>query len=249
MNTIREKARTLKEAKYKKNEAIDPDLFKFLSAWDLNYNEKLNKINLFNQELTSQWSSVQKQLFVKLLYHQRAHFDDVLWYMGCFAPDAKTKEVILENIRDEFGGNGPSHEKLYLDFAENIGLDLTYELLEEKSYYPFLREYNLGHLKWLRENDWNHRLAAFAALERLDNLDYVVLRNVAISLGASKTSLVFFNVHICVAHFEEIEQYGAFTELWQKDPDVVRHAFNFIGNYQIGIWEKISYAIFNQTYS
>jgi hypothetical protein len=225
--------------------AIEIDVAKlhqFLTSWDQAYQEKLNGIDLFKRELTSEWSKTQKQFFAKVLYHQRGHFSDVLWYMGNFAPNAKAKEMVLENIRDEFGKQGMSHESLYFDFAKSLGVDLTYELIEEKMYLPFLREYNQGHLRWLRENDWDHRLAAFAALERLDNLDYVNLRNVAISLGASKRDLVFFNVHIHVTHYDAVE--SIFSELWSTKPDVVMSAFNFIGDYQVNIWKRISDVVF-----
>ena len=133
----------------------------FLQTWDKNYEKQMKQIALFNSDLTSKWSHEQKTYFIKLLYHQRAHFDDVLWYMGNFAADAATKEVVLNNIRDEFGNNGRSHEKLYLDFAKCMGVDLTYELLDEKFYLPFLREYNHGHLRSFREHDELECLARF----------------------------------------------------------------------------------------
>lgn len=217
----------------------------FLETWDKNYNKKINQIDLFKQELTNSWNNEQKQIFVKLLYHQRAHFGQVLWNLGNFAPNYTARELILENIRDEFGKHGISHEKLYLDFAKQMGVDLTYELIEEKFYPSFLREYNNGHLRWLLEHDWDHNLSAFAALERLDNVDYVNLLNVAKTLGATKRDLVFFNVHIHVTHFDNIEK-SSFGDLWKEKPDIVKNCFNFIGNYQIDIWKKISDAVFLQ---
>lgn len=234
---------TLKEFTLTTNEIDICKLHQFLNMWDENYKKRINRINLFNQNLIRAWDDTQKKLFVKLLYHQRAHFGEVLWYMGNIAPSYAAKEMILENIRDEFGKHGISHEELYHVFAKNMGVDLTYELVEEKIYPTFIKEYNKGHLRWLREHDWEHNLAAFAALERLDNLDYVSLRDVAIALGASKKALVFFNVHIHVTHYEDIEK-SIFSELWLTRPEVVMDVFNFIGNYQIDIWKKISDAIF-----
>src|SRR5579872_3617609 len=131
------------------------ELHLFLEDWDKRYFEEIKKIPLFDKNLTRKWNKEQKQLFVKLLYHQRAHFDDILWFMGNFAPDQESKQMIIDNISDEFGMKGVSHEKLYLDFAKSMDVDLTYELLDEKYYYSFLREYNQGHLRWLRDNDWD----------------------------------------------------------------------------------------------
>lgn len=218
---------------------LELSLNTFLEQWDHNYKNMLSTIDLFNEDFVKSWSYEQKQLFVRLLYHQRGHFDDVLWFMGNYAPDAKTKEIALNNIRDEFGRNAPSHEQLYMDFAKHLGVDLTYELLEETYYLPFLREYNHGHLRWLREHDWNHRFAAFAAIERLDNLDYTALRQTAEWLGVEKKGLIFFNVHIHVTHYDDTAG-SDFTELWGKNEDLVRSVFTFIGDYQATIWEKIA---------
>ena len=218
-------------------------LDEFLDQWDINYKNSMSQIDLFKPELTSGWNLNQKQLFSKLLYHQRAHFDDVLWYVGSFGPNNEFKEMIIENTKDEFGFNGISHEKLYLEFANSLGVDLKYELLDQKYYLKFLKEYNHGHLRWLRDHDSDHMLAAFSAIERLDNLDYLGLKNVALSIGLSGKALVFFNVHIYVKHYEQTET--IFKQLWKKRPEVVKGTFNFIAEYQLEIWRKISDAIFN----
>lgn len=216
----------------------------FLEDWDKNYLKKISKIELFNDALTSAWNLEQKQFFIKLLYHQRAHFDDVLWYMGNFAPSFEAKQIILNNARDEFGMHGLSHERLYLEFANSFNVDLTYELIDEKYYFPFLREYNHGHLRWLREHDWNQRLVAFSAIERLDNLDYLALRDVAVSIGAIGKALTFFNVHIHVQHYDETET--LFHEVWCSNSDMIKNVFEFIGDYQLDIWRKISDAVFEK---
>jgi len=166
--------------------------------------------------------------------------------LGNFAPDAHSKEVILQNIQEEFGRHAPSHEKLYLDFAKGHGVDLTYELIEERWYLPFLREFNRGILQWLRDNDWDHRIVAFAAIERLDNLDYPALKDVAISFGTPNQALVFFNVHVHVKHYEEIEE-SIVGQLWVKKELLFKEVFNFVGSYQVEVWKKISDYVF--TYS
>ena len=214
----------------------------FLIVWDEEYKSQTEKIDLFKSELTSRWNDHQRKQFVRLLYHQRGHFDDILWLIGSFAPDANTKEMILNNIRDEFGQGGRSHEKLYLDFANSMGVDLAYELINEEFYLPFLKDYNQGCLRWMRGHDWNHKLTAFAALERLDNVDYSSLKKVVTSFGLEKIDLVFFDVHIHVQHFDRIDD-GGFHGIWDSQPELVANVFNFIGNYQLDIWKKISEAI------
>lgn len=220
------------------------DLDKFLKNWDKDYQKKISTINIFDNSLTKQWNNEQCQLFVKVLYHIRGHFDSFLWYMGNFAPDYKTKQMILRNVHDEFGMNGLSHEQLYFQFAQSFGVDLTYELLEETSYLSFAREYIKNQLLWLRNHDWDHRLAAFAAIERLDNVDYLNLRHIAESLGATGKALTFFNVHIKADHFECI-LVASFQELWKEKPLIAHKVFNFISEFQTAMWKNLSDAIFN----
>lgn len=219
-------------------------LNEFLKNWDKNYQSKIEKIPVFNSANTTQLSLSKKQLFVTMLYHQRGHFGEVLWYLGNVAPNPQAKKMILDNIQDEFGNHGPSHEKLYLMFAKSLGIDLSNEALEEKFYLPFLREYNQGHLWWLRKHSWDHNLAAFAALERLDNVDYIFLKSVAESFQVKSTDLVFFNAHIHVKHYENMVDEN-FMKLWKEKSGLVKECFDFIGNYQLEIWKKISDELFN----
>ncbi len=106
----------------------------FLEQWDLDYAKSINNIPLFNPELTKLWTQQQKVRFIKVFYHSRGHFRDFLWHLGNFAPNKAAKALVLENIAEEFGGDNPSHEQLYLDFAQKHGVDLTKEILEEKNY-------------------------------------------------------------------------------------------------------------------
>ena len=128
---------------------VTPSLEKFLSCWDNKYKEHMQSIPMFNPENSKKWDKVQQQFFVKAFYHIRGHFHQFLWEMGNFAPNSETKEMILNNIRDEFGKSGLSHEKLYFMFAETVGVNLEYEIIEEKSYLPFIQEYINGQIKWL----------------------------------------------------------------------------------------------------
>ncbi len=227
-----------------KNILAITDLQEFLVNWDENYQKKISNIDMFNYSLTKYWRKEQCQFFIKVLYHIRGHFDSFLWYMGNFAPDYKTKQMVLKNVHDEFGMNGLSHEQLYFQFAQSFDVDLTYELLEETAYVSFVKEYIRNQLLWLRKNDWDHRLAAFASIERLDNVDYLNLRNIAESIGATGKALTFFNVHIKADHFDGI-LVAAFQKLWQEKPSIAQEVFSFISDFQTSMWKNLSDAIFN----
>jgi hypothetical protein len=98
-------------------------------------------------------------------------------------------------------------------------------------------------LRWLREHDWDHRITAFAAIERLDNLDYPALKDVALSVGTENKAMVFFNVHIHVTHYDTIEK-SSFGRLWEDKSNVVENVFNFIADYYLETWRSISDYVF-----
>ncbi len=221
----------------------------FLKLWDADYKARLEKIDIFNSKITSQWSSSQIKFFIRVLYHLRGHFSDVLWYMGNFAPDYETKQMVIDNIRDEFGMQGQaslSHEQLYMNFAKSFGVDLYSELVDEEFYLPFARAYIEGQLRWLRNTDWDKRVVGFSAIERLDNIDYISLRDIAISIGASGKTLTFFHVHIGADHFESVLN-TSLTKIWLVNPKLVEEVFHFIGDYQTNMFNHLSEAVCNFT--
>lgn len=214
------------------------ELNSFLENWDKTYKAELQKIDLFNVELTKKWSLQQKQLFIKIFYHIRGHFHDVLWYMGNHAPNAQAKQMILENISEEFAIHGRSHEQLYFDFADSVGVNLNEEISTEQHYLPFVSEFNKGHSQWLRDHGWDDNLTIFSAYERLDNIDYISLYNLAESFGLTKRDLVFFSVHKHVQHFDNT--FDNLCNIWSKYPIKIKAGFDFIGNHQINMWKKLS---------
>lgn len=222
----------------------------FLKSWDPNYNRATQAIALFDRTKLLKWTPEQKKFFARTLYHSRGHFYKFLWYLGSKAPSKECKEIVLDNIRDEFGigtdgVNRSSHEELYWRFAKAVGLDtnaiIHEEILGEATNLPFIREFNQGHLDYILTRLWDDVWAAFSAYERLDNLDYENLYHLAVRLGISGKALVFYEVH------REVEHYEAATplleEIWKRNPDAVRRGFHFIGDHQLKMWKQMSDAV------
>ena len=82
-------------------------------------------------------------------------------------------------------GRYGSHEKLYYLFAESMNVDIREEIINETTYDNYIEQFNKGHLNWLRTHEWLGCLAAFAAYEHLDNIDYKALSLLAQNLGTS----------------------------------------------------------------
>jgi hypothetical protein len=132
---------------------------------------------------------------------------------------------------------------MYFVFAESLGVDISNEFISEKNYIEFARTFNHEHLKWLHDHDADARLSAFAAYEKLDNLDYSNLLELVKTIGVSKPGQIFFKVHSLVEHFSPtIER---LEEIWQASPQKVIDAFEFIGNHQLKMWRALSDQIFN----
>ena len=76
----------------------------FITNWDLVYEGEIKHIKLFNEQYNRTLTEQQKAYFVKAFYHIRGHFHDFLWFMGNHAPSLPVKEIITNNIAEEFGG-------------------------------------------------------------------------------------------------------------------------------------------------
>jgi hypothetical protein len=212
----------------------------FVTPWLQNYRQSATAIDLFDPAKVATLSPEQRAFLAKAFYHVRGHFHDFLWFIGNRS-NVAVKRLILENLEEEFGGDR-SHEEFYYDFAASLGVDLDDEVVEQTTHLPFIREYNYQHMHWLKTHDADARFAAFAAYERLDNPDYENLYQLGVALGQKGRSLVFFDVHRHVEHYEATTL--LLNEIWQRNPESVMAAFNFIGNHQLHIWQKLSDAVF-----
>jgi Iron-containing redox enzyme len=215
-------------------------LEEFVVPWLQDYRQSASMIDLFDTEKVKTLSLEQRAFLAKAFYHVRGHFHDFLWFIGNRSTLA-VKRLILENLDEEFGGDR-SHEEFYYDFAASFGVNLDDEVVEQTTHLPFIREYNYQHMHWLKSNNADARFAAFAAYERLDNPDYENLYQMAVSLELKGRALVFFDVHRHVEHYEATTQ--LLNDIWQRNPQAVMDAFNFIGNHQLNIWYKLSKAVF-----
>jgi len=217
----------------------------FIQQADCRYKERLATLNLFDKTLTSNWDQSQKKYFAAIFYHLRGHFINFMWYIANFSDNQEIKKIIIQNIKEELGIEGRfSHEKLYALFAKEFNVDIHDEVVNQTHYLPFAKQFNQEHLLWLSQHDIDSQLAAFAAYERLDNIDYPHLTQLAESIGASDKTLAFFKVHIHVEHFEST--WDVLIKIWLKSPVKVINAFDFIYSHQYHMWKKLSDAILAQ---
>lgn len=215
-------------------------LDEFLSFLDERYQEKIATNALFDPAKTQHWSAEQRAFFCRVFYHLRGHFHDFLWLIGNYAPTVDAKTVVLNNIREEFG-QPRSHEQLYGDFAHALGVNLAQEMLSEAHYLTFAREFNRGHLRWLMNHSWHEKFSAFAAYERLDNVDYPKLLALAQSFCVGKEALLFFKVHTKVEHYGATQ--ALLQGIWAEDAHSVVSGFTFIYDHQIKMWQGLMEAV------
>ena len=227
-------------------------LDEFLEQWDADYRKRAEKIPMFDPRKPLLWTWKQWIYFVRVFYHVRGHFNELVWHLGNMAPTAQLKRMFLANIADEWGlgvpmHNLPSHEELYYRFAGAVGLDreilIEEEVLREKTYLPFIRKFNHGHIERLKRNSWIYAFALFAAYERLDNGDYArLLKFVTERRGIPGWGRKFFEVHAQVRHFEPTREY--LETIWEdNNTGVVREAFKFIADHQLAVTRKMNAAV------
>ena len=216
------------------------DLNSFLMDWDAKYKEGTDTILLFKKDLISQWSLEQRQYFIRIFYHSRGHFNDFLWHLGNFAPDKKSKDMVLENISEEFNGSFLSHEQLYLNFALREGVDLSREYIDNQYNIKKIKRFNDTHMCWLyAHSDWYSKLSAFSAYERLDSVDYELLSQSLFE--SSEKEPVFFTIHRKAKHFEKTHM--SLKKAWQDKKSLVEEAFIFIAEAQLEMWKYLYSAV------
>ena len=213
-----------------------------MSVWDESYTQALHQIPMFDPEVTARWSPAQRQYFAAAFYHVRGHFGEVLWELGNVLPTGKLKNIVLDNIREEFGGDGPNHRSLYVDICKELGIDLTREHLENKYNFSWIRQYNEVQVRAAHEQGWRLAIIGFAVGEHLDNIDFVELRSIFESFGIERKQLHFFNEHADAEHFAGALEQTLHDE-WDRDPDQVQAAFHAVRYFQIDMWTKLSAAV------
>ncbi len=222
-----------------KNFENQQSLLVYLKKIDSNYKQRMSSIDLFNIDTIFEWNENKKFYFASLLYHIRGHFIDFMWYLANFTPDPTIKKIILDNISEEIGSNTIiSHEMLYNNFAQECGVNIHEEILQQKHYEPFIREFNTQHLQWIHDHDVDMGVSAFAAYERLDNIDYLFLLNLVNNLSLPSKALSFFNVHMYVKHFDATLDY--ILPIWQQDSNKIIIACEFIYEHQLHMWQQFS---------
>lgn len=215
----------------------------YIRELDQHYLQKLNNIHMFDEKASIQLTHEQKRLFAAAFYHLRGHFINFMWFLANFSTDGRVKSLVLNNISEEIGSQTHlSHEMLYDHFAKACGVDIKEEILFEKNYLPFSKQYNQQHLQWLAEHDADERLAAFSAYERLDNVDYPALLEFAKRFELPASAMTFFSVHVHVEHFDHTRE--LLMPIWEKHPEKVKAAFSFIYEHQLWMWDQLSSLIF-----
>lgn len=219
----------------------------FLKEIDERQKSAYGKIPLFDKAQTDTWTEKQKPWFVKVFYHTRGHFDRLLWTRLMNSKTEEDKQKILTYMAEEAGlEDGKSylpHEQLFERFAKSMGVALTPEVTEREGFLPFVHDFNFNLISYFKTDDQSMGEILFMAYERLDNLDYESMYNVARALGVSGDALEFFEVHKDAKHFDKTS--GNIQKLWNEDPEKVKRGFETIYANQLKMWQGLSDSVFN----
>jgi Iron-containing redox enzyme len=211
-------------------------LQQFIEIKTADYQTKAQNLILFQPEFAQNLTLEQKQKFALTFYHIRGKFYKFLWYLGSFAPTKQYKQVVIDNLWEEFGQT-ISHEQWYYKFASEFGVDCKREILEEKYNYQWVKDYNEEHIRFILTKPFEQVWSIFGAYEALDNIDYDNLYKLAQNLSSTKQGLVFFDIHRRAGHFETISP--LLQTIWDKDPESVKLGFEFIFEHQLQMWQNL----------
>lgn len=213
------------------------DLNNYIQNWSGNYETQFQALGIFNFQIINNWDKIQIETFILQFYHVRGHFYKMLWFLGSTAPNLEYKKIILENIEEEFGGKSVSHEQLYFKFAKEFEVNIIEEILNPKFNVRFIQDFNQNHLKFVLKQPWPAVWSAVCAYEALDNIDYKNLYTLAQTIGTSKSGLGFFRIHMVAQHFEHASI--LLQEIWDKDQNAVKVAFEFIAENQLEMFVEL----------
>ncbi|MEB3826155.1 iron-containing redox enzyme family protein [Phormidium sp. CCY1219] len=227
------------------NSELAVSLRQFVEPWYEKYAQSLNAMKLFtaHEQLTKE----QQIYFVQLVYHlYRLSSQEILWYLGNHAPNLTIKQSIIDNIREEMGGAGRSHEEMYHNFAVAVGIDIKSKYFMDDTYPSFVSGYKRGWIEWLQsgEDQDTHSIACLlSAWEKLDNVDFLALLRVAETFNVPQNALTFFKVHCEAKHFEIMEP--VLLPLWEKNSQKVEEIFQFVSQYELKMRQQLSDAVCN----
>jgi Iron-containing redox enzyme len=208
----------------------------FTQQKTIEYQAKASSMTLFQPNFAKNLTPEQKQKFVLSFYHIRGKFYKFLWYLGSLAPNKEYKQVVIDNLWEEFGQT-ISHEQWYYKFADEFGVDCKQGILEERHNSQWIANYNEEHVRFILTRPFEQVWAIFGAYESLDNIDYNNLYELAQNLGSTKPGLVFFEIHRRAGHFETVSP--LLQQIWDKDPQAVMTGFEFIFQHQLQMWERL----------
>lgn len=223
----------------------------YVKKWVDDYRAKQQQISLFNPDLTAQFTLGQKRLFFERLEELRRHFNALLGELMAFAPTQVYKHALLANLKEETGVSDDgrevrSHDELYNISARAVGVEMIHSIYAGRTRTPYGKRFNEEFSAWIieqlavygAERGWNRIWGAVEAYEKLDNVDYPALLELAKSFGLSGEALVFFEIHVCVEHYEHGEK--LLEGIWEKDPDSVHAGFEFIERIQLTALQALS---------
>jgi Iron-containing redox enzyme len=212
------------------------NLNNYITEWKKEYQHKVETIQLFQPDQT--FSKLQIEKFVTCFFHLRGHFYKFLWVLGTSSVvDSDSKKIVLANYAGELGIKSKSHDRLYQDFANSLGIDLGLELLQEKYYTGFAKEYNQSHIEFLLTNSPEACWGLFSAYELLDNVDYTNLYNLTQKF-TDVENLVFFKEHMSATHFQST--FDVLDRFYKTHHEDVLKGFDFVMQSQLQMWRNLS---------
>jgi pyrroloquinoline quinone (PQQ) biosynthesis protein C len=172
--------------------------------------------------------------FAEAFYFVRYNFCRLNFILGerCGNNDFLWRGLV-RNLLEELGGQkGISHNQLYRDFLDCVGIHSEDSLQDSIFSYQF----NASWEKFCRDAPLLEAIAAISVYEVLDKPDYALLLRVLEKAGIAKQGLHFFQVHANAEHFEMFEDVISWLSKQEKGEEIINNGRNFVFRTQRMMW-------------
>jgi hypothetical protein len=190
------------------------------------------------QNLTRSVSSREgPAAFATAFYFVRYNFFKLNFLVGSrSSPDEVTWAGLVRNLWEELGGrSGTSHNQLYRQFLNEVGVRSESDLIEP----PFAARFNSRWENHCVNAPFDDALAAIAIYEILDQPDYKLLLNIMRGAGLHKRALLFFEVHAKAEHFDLFSDTMAFLLRTREGQTSISRALSFVRSSQEQMWKGL----------
>lgn len=143
---------------------------------------------------------------------------------------------LVYNLMEELGaGKGPTHNQLYRDFMQELGVPSEDKLVQPE----FAKQFNERWETYCSTAAFDEALASLGLYEILDQPDYAMLLGVVKACEVSRKAQEFYRVHAVAEHFDLFEEVMREISSKPEGSIAIARAADFVISNQRMMWSGL----------